>query len=71
MRMPTRHHSQIQVGVVPDRAEVAYTLSWITPPGVRVIPYAPTNSLLIVGNPAAVERFLIVLGRKAKTAEGQ
>ena len=57
--------------MVPDRTEAAYTLSWIAPPGVRVIPYAPTNSLLIAGNPAAVERFLIVLGRKAKTAEGQ
>jgi len=57
--------------VVPDSTEVTYTLSWIAAPSVRVIPYAPTNSLLIAGNPAAVERFRSVLGRKAKTAEGR
>ena len=51
--------------------EVADTLSWLAPPGVQVIPYAPTNSLLIAGQPEAVERFLSVLGRKEKRAEGR
>lgn len=35
--------------------EVAATLSGIAPPGVRVAPYAPTNSLFISGDPEAVE----------------
>jgi general secretion pathway protein D len=35
--------------------ELAYTLSWIAPPSVRVVPYYPTNSLIISGHPAAVE----------------
>ena len=51
--------------------EVADTLSWIAPPGVRVVPYAPTNSLLIAGNPEAVEQFLSVLGREEKKSEGR
>ena len=51
--------------------EVAYTLSGIAPPGVRVIPYVPTNSLLIAGQPEAVGQFLSVLRGKEKTAEGR
>src|SRR5262245_11973411 len=51
--------------------EVADTLSWLAPPGVQVIPYAPTNSLLIAGQPEAVAQFLSVLGRKEKRAEGR
>jgi type II secretory pathway component GspD/PulD (secretin) len=35
--------------------EVAYTLSWVAPPSVRIVPYYPTNSLIISGHPAAVE----------------
>jgi general secretion pathway protein D len=35
--------------------ELAYTLAWIAAPSVRVIPYYPTNSLIISGHPAAVE----------------
>jgi general secretion pathway protein D len=35
--------------------ELAYTLSWVAPPSVRVVPYYPTNSLIISGHPAAVE----------------
>jgi general secretion pathway protein D len=35
--------------------ELAYTLSWIAAPSVRVVPYYPTNSLIISGHPAAVE----------------
>lgn len=51
--------------------EVAYTLSWIAPPGVQVIPYSPTNSIIISGNPEAVEQLLGILRRKEKKAEGQ
>ena len=36
-------------------AEVAYALSWVAPPSVRIVPYYPTNSLIISGHPAAVE----------------
>jgi general secretion pathway protein D len=38
--------------------EVAYTLSWVAPPSVRVVPYYPTNSLIISGHPAAVEALI-------------
>src|SRR5215470_10451615 len=51
--------------------EVAYTLSWIAPPGVRIVPYPPTNSLLISGNPEAVEQLIGILHGKEKKADGQ
>jgi general secretion pathway protein D len=35
--------------------ELAYSLSWVAPPSVRVVPYYLTNSLIISGYPAAVE----------------
>jgi general secretion pathway protein D len=35
--------------------EVANALSWVAPPSVRIVPYYPTNSLIISGHPAAVE----------------
>jgi general secretion pathway protein D len=35
--------------------EVAYALSWVAPPSLRIVPYYPTNSLIISGHPAAVE----------------
>jgi general secretion pathway protein D len=35
--------------------EVAYALSWVAPPSVRIVPYYPTNSLIISGHPATVE----------------
>jgi type II secretory pathway component GspD/PulD (secretin) len=38
--------------------ELAYTLSWVAPPSVRVVPYSPTNSLIISGHPAAVEALI-------------
>jgi general secretion pathway protein D len=41
--------------------EVAETLSWIAPPGVRIAPYYPTNSLIISGNPEAVKELIEVL----------
>jgi type II secretory pathway component GspD/PulD (secretin) len=39
-----------------DAGEVASTLSWVAPPGVRVAPYLPANSVVIAGHAAAVER---------------
>jgi general secretion pathway protein D len=41
--------------------EVAYTLGWIAPPGVRIVPYYPTNSIIISGPPAAVEKLIDVI----------
>ncbi len=51
--------------------EVADTLSWLAPPGVRIVPYYPTNSLIISGNPEAVKELIGVLGGQEKKAEGQ
>jgi general secretion pathway protein D len=41
--------------------EVAYALSWVAPPSVRIVPYYPTNSLVISGHPAAVEGLIDLL----------
>ncbi len=43
--------------------ELAYTLSWVAPPSVRIVPYYPTNSLVISGDPAAVEALIRVIKR--------
>jgi type II secretory pathway component GspD/PulD (secretin) len=42
--------------------EVAYALSWIAPPSVRVVPYPPTNSVLIAGHPDLVAELTGVIG---------
>jgi type II secretory pathway component GspD/PulD (secretin) len=39
-------------------AELAYTLSLIAPPGVRIAPYTPTNSLIIRGPRTSVEQLI-------------
>ncbi len=61
------------VAVVPlqyARAEeIAYTLSQIAPPGVKVAPYPPTNSVLIAGPPQAVAALAAPLSQKPPTAE--
>ena len=41
--------------------ELAYTLSWIAPARVRIVPYYPTNSLVISGPPAAVEQLIDII----------
>jgi general secretion pathway protein D len=70
--MPTERIAQAAttIEVVPlqyaKAAEVAETLSWIAPPGVRVVPYYPTNSLLISGNREAVAELSRILREKAK-----
>jgi type II secretory pathway component GspD/PulD (secretin) len=44
--------------------EVAFTLSWMAPPGVRIAPHHATNSVVVSGPAAAVERLVtIVRGR--------
>ena len=52
--------------------EVAYTLAALAPPGVTIVPYYPTNSLLIAGNPEAVAELLgTIKGKEEKPAEKQ
>lgn len=50
------------VRVVPltyaDAGHVASTLSWVAPPGVRIAPYFPTNSVVIAGHAAGVEEMM-------------
>jgi type II secretory pathway component GspD/PulD (secretin) len=41
--------------------ELAYTLSLVAPPWVRIVPYYPTNSLIISGPPAAVEQLIDII----------
>jgi hypothetical protein len=41
--------------------EVAYALWWVAPPEVRIVPYYPTNSLIISGPPAAVEKLIDII----------
>jgi len=48
--------------------ELAYTLSEVAPAGVRIVPYAPTNSLLISGDPKGVQELLGVLQAQGTTA---
>lgn len=47
-----------------DAEELALTLGWVAPPGIRIAPYRPTNSLLISGPAADVDRMLDLLGRR-------
>ena len=55
-------HEAVRITVVPltyARAdELAYTLSMVAPPWVRIVPYYATNSLIISGHPAAVEELV-------------
>ena len=75
--VPTEKATQLAttIEVVPLKyaraEEVADTLSWLAPPGVRIVPYYPTNSLIISGNPEAVKELISVLGGKEKKTEGQ
>jgi type II secretory pathway component GspD/PulD (secretin) len=46
--------------------ELAYTLSLVAPPRVRIVPYYPTNSLIISGPPAAVEQLIDVIKPSAR-----
>jgi type II secretory pathway component GspD/PulD (secretin) len=63
-------HEAMTVKVVPltyaRAGELAYTLSWVAPPGVRIVPYYPTNSLIISGPPAAVEELIDIIKPSAR-----
>ena len=58
---------ELVVRVIPlsyaDAGDVASTLSWVAPPGVRVAPYFPTNSVVIAGPAAGVEELLGAIRR--------
>jgi type II secretory pathway component GspD/PulD (secretin) len=41
--------------------ELAYTLSLVASPRVRVVPYLPTNSLIISGPPTEVEQLIDII----------
>jgi type II secretory pathway component GspD/PulD (secretin) len=47
-----------------DAEDVAWTLSWAAPPGVRVVPFYPTNSVVISGPEVAVEQMVDVIRRR-------
>jgi general secretion pathway protein D len=58
----------IVVRVVPlnyaSADELAFPLSWVAPPGVRIVPYYPTNNVVLSGRAAAVEQLIdIIHGR--------
>jgi type II secretory pathway component GspD/PulD (secretin) len=46
--------------------ELAYTLSLVVPPRVRIVPYYPTNSLIISGPPVEVEQLIDVIKPSAR-----
>jgi type II secretory pathway component GspD/PulD (secretin) len=41
--------------------ELAYTLSLVAPPRVRIVPYRPTNSLIISGPAVSVEELVDII----------
>jgi type II secretory pathway component GspD/PulD (secretin) len=47
-----------------DAADIAWTLSWSAPPGVRIVPFQSTNSVVISGPEAAVEQMVDVIRRR-------
>ena len=55
-------HTDFVVRVVPlkyaNAGEVAFTLSRVAPHGVRIVPYQPTNSVVISGFAAAVDQMV-------------
>jgi type II secretory pathway component GspD/PulD (secretin) len=58
-------HEAVRIKVVPLNYarddELAYTLSMVAPPWVRIVPYNATNSLIISGHPAAVEELVNII----------
>ncbi len=68
-------HGATVVEVVPLQyakvEEVADTLTWIAPPGVRIAPYSPTNSLIISGDPQAVAQVIAILKEPKKETEAR
>jgi general secretion pathway protein D len=46
-----------------DAGEVASTLAWVAPAGVRVVPHFATNSVVISGHDEAVRQLMDAIGR--------
>jgi general secretion pathway protein D len=67
--------TETSIEVVPLKyakaEEVAYTLSYIAPPGVYIAPYSPTNSLIISGDPEAVAELIGILKEKKEESRGK
>jgi hypothetical protein len=59
-RETSEEHSEWAYTVIKlkyaDAEEIAHVLRQLLPPTVRVVPYAPTNSLLIAGDRAILEQ---------------
>ena len=51
--------------------EVADMLSEVTPPGIRIVSYTPTNSLILSGPSEAVQEIIDLLRGEQPTAEGR
>ena len=58
-------HEAVRIKVVPLNYarddELAYTLSMVASPWVRIVPYYATNSLIISEQPAAVEELVNII----------
>jgi type II secretory pathway component GspD/PulD (secretin) len=65
-----RESADFTIKVVPltyaRAGELAYTLSWVAPPRVRIVPYYPTNSLILSGPPEAVEQLIDIIKPSAR-----
>jgi general secretion pathway protein D len=46
-----------------DAGEVAWTLAWVAPVGVRVVPHFASNSVVISGHGQAVRQLMDAIGR--------
>jgi type II secretory pathway component GspD/PulD (secretin) len=47
-----------------DAEEVAWTLSWAAPPGVRIVPFQATNSVVVSGPEALVDQMVDAIRRR-------
>ena len=52
-----------------EAGELAYTLSQLAPEGVRIVPYYPTNSLILYGNPQAVKALIQTIKGKGEASQ--
>jgi type II secretory pathway component GspD/PulD (secretin) len=61
------------IEVVPldyaEAGEVAYTLASLAPEGVRIVPYYPTNSLILYGDPQAVKALIQTIKGKGEASQ--
>jgi type II secretory pathway component GspD/PulD (secretin) len=47
-----------------DADDIAWTLSWAAPPGVRIVPFQATNSVVVSGPEALVDQMVDVIRRR-------